>query len=232
MKYFMALLATLALLPQANAGACPLPETPLEFHQFKRFRQALESFRRNAEQRRETAEADRLLAATDKPGYRRAMSNYREDMVAYRAAADHAKDSACRVAANEVFGLGVEPGQLDPQYDLPHGNDAVMLRIRYYYTGDHGAGVSMGALTYRDGQSTGHWAYRPYRLAPGFHVALVRLSMSREAPDGYRSDEISTEMFVHGKSVFHSRRYPFVHEWRRRTLDAAPPAGPQPRLAD
>lgn len=215
MNFFTVLLLTFALLPLASANDCPPPEKPTEFQQLKRFRQALESFRQSAEQRREAAEADRLVTATNKSGYRRAMSNYREDMAAYRTAAGHGKDSTCPFAVNEVFGLGVEPGELDHKYDLPHGNDAVMLRIRYYYTGDHGSEVSMGALTYHDGQSTGHWAYRPYRLAPGFHVALVRLSMSLEAPNGYRSDEIKTEMFVHGKDVFHSRRYPFVREWRR-----------------
>lgn len=211
-----ALMLALAMLPLAHAEECAIPAKPTEYHQLKRYWQALESFRQDAEQRRSAAEADRLVTATDRAGYLQAIATYREDIAAYRAAARHAKDSECPFAANDVFGLDVLPGELDPKYDLPHGNDAVMLRIRYYYTGDHGAEVSMGALTYLDGQSTGHWAYRPYRLAPGFHVALVRLSMSMEAPNGYRSDEIKTEMYVHGKSVFHSRRFPFVREWRRR----------------
>jgi hypothetical protein len=212
-----ALLLAFAMLPQAHAAECTTPAKPTEDHQIKRLRQTLESFRQDAEQRRAAAEADRLVSATDKVEYRQAIATYRDDLAAYRAAVRSARDSACPFAANDVFGLDVLPGELDSQYDLAHGNDAVMLRIRYYYTGDHGAEVSMGALTYLDGNSTGHWAYRPYRLAPGFHVALVRLSMSMEAPNGYRSDEIKTEMYVHGKSVFHSRRFPFVHEWRRRS---------------
>lgn len=213
-------LLTLCVVLVANAAACPESADVTKYQLPQAFRQALESFRLDAEQRREVLEDDRMLGAISRSEYRIALSIYREDIAAYRAGFAYAKNPACGMIENGVFGFSVLPALLDPVFDLVWGNDAVLLRIRYYYTGDHGSAVSMGAITYLDGSSTGYWGYRPYRIWPGFHVALVRLSMSDEAPDGYRSDEISTEMFVDGKDVFHTQRFPFVREWRRRVLDA------------
>lgn len=212
-------LIALCVVLAANAAACPESEDVTEDQLPTAFRRALEHFRVEAEFRREVLEDDRMLGAINHSEYLKALAVYREDIAAYRAGFTYSKNPGCGVIENGIFGFSVLPANLDPEYDLVRGNDAVLLRIRYYYTGDRGSEVSLGALTYLDGNSTGHWAYRPYRLWPGFHVALVRLSMSNDAPDGYRSDEISTEMFINGKSVFHTQRFPFVHEWRRRTSD-------------
>ena len=219
MRIVMALIGTGAFRTLAAAQECRPPERQTEFHAPQRLRQALEAFRIRTERAREATEEQRSAKALERDEYRESIARYRENVAAYRAGVVHAKDLPCPFATNEILALRVLPGRLDPQYDLEHGNDVVRLRVAYYYTGDRGDAVSIGAITLLEGQSTGYWGYRPHQLMVGFDVAEVRLSMNNDAPDGYRSDAISADMFIHGKNVFRTRAFPYVREWRRRKSD-------------
>ena len=213
-----ALALAAASLP-ALGRECAAPEYPTEFHAPKRLRQALEAFRRSAESGRALAEARRAAGELERVRYRAAIARYREDIGFYFAGVVHARNLPCPHLANEILALGVHPGRLDPRYDLGRGNDVIELRIAYWYTGDRGDAVSIGAITLAGGESTGHWAYRPHRLHRGLDVATVRLAMTADGPERYRSDAISAEMYIHGRNVFAQRVFPYAREWRRRTSD-------------
>jgi hypothetical protein len=91
------------------------------------------------------------------------------------------------------------------------------VRVTYYYTGDRGEGIGMEAITLLDGQSTGHWGYKPARVALGLNVAIIVLGMSQNAPDTYESNELLVGFFRPRAEVFDERVVPFEKTWLRAT---------------
>lgn len=202
------LAAVLAVAPgiaQDPGSECPAPKTVTRFHAPHVFRRGLEDFRRDLEREREALEARRPgLEARE---YRAGLAAYRRGFAAYREAL--ALSRRCPHAPNAVLTLGVRPVPSLPD------DDRLLLTVRYYHTGERGDAVSIGAITLLDGRSTGHWAYTPARLAPGYHTASIKLGMSKSAPDRYRSDAVEISMYEHRGSEFHSRSFPLARDWVR-----------------
>ncbi len=191
---------------------CAPPEHHKELYSLKRLQQALESFRTKTEHDREAMEDRRRSGILGRNDYRESMARYRENIAAYRAGI-RANKPLCPYATNEIFAPTILPFEVDERYGAK-GNDAVHLRFAYYYTGDQGSEVSVGAITLANGESNGYWAYVPHPMVKGFNMADVLLLMDGEAPD-YRSDTISVEMYINNKNVFYKREFPYIRDWRR-----------------
>ncbi len=101
-------------------------------------------------------------------------------------------------------------------YRIEHNAaDHLALWIEYYYGGGHGDCVRVGAITKKDGESTGYWTYRPDPVEPGKHWARVLVGINDDAPRVYRSDALQFSMYVCGSAEFLQVTVPFRKTWRR-----------------
>lgn len=185
---------------------CPRPATVTRYHARETLRRELERYRVEQEWALDALPPRGTpLSAVPRDT---AMARYRRAIAAYREAMAHTR-RRCRHVPNLILALDVSRPD-------SAGADVLMLDVVYYYTGEHGSEVSVGAITKLNGESTGHWAYRPVRLAPGLHTARIRLGMNDAGPSTYRSDGVEVEMYVHRRSTFAERLFHVEHTWRRR----------------
>ena len=88
-------------------------------------------------------------------------------------------------------------------------HDEVELELTYILTGVRKETLA-GAITTFTGSSTGQWAYRPAKLEPGTHRAVITVGRSQEAPEFYLSDGF--EITVRG-GVSHKHHFTFEKIW-------------------
>lgn len=185
--------------------ACPRPERVMPHHSPAMLRRELgklgveRQWARRGPRPRGSPRGD-VDPNTARARYLRATAAHREAMAHLRR--------GCRYVPNLVLAASAVPADSAPGATL-------MLDVVYYYTGDHGSEVSIGAITTLDTRSTGHWAFRPVRLAPGLHTARIRLGMNDAGPDTYHSDGVNVSMYVHRASDFAERDFPLERAWHR-----------------
>ena len=201
--------ALLAAPGSPSAGRpCEPPATASEFADRERFRRALEDYRETLEAGRDALEVERTARLVDRDTYRARIAEYDRAITTYREGIARYRESDCRYVDNQILMVRVD--ELRPPV-----TDKVSVRVTYYYTGNRGDGIGMAAITLLNGESTGHWAYRPAKVGVGLNVASIELGMNQSGPDRYDSTELQVGFFVPRAEVFSERTVPFERTWIR-----------------
>jgi hypothetical protein len=95
--------------------------------------------------------------------------------------------------------------------------DSIVLGVEYVYGGEHGSDASIGVISLLDGESLGHWAYRPAPVFKGHHVAHVMLSLNESAPPRHFTNQVEATIYVGRKGTLARSVHPLDKEWLRLT---------------
>jgi hypothetical protein len=100
-------------------------------------------------------------------------------------------------------------------YVAHNAGDHLAVSVKYFYDGERGGDVSIGAITQYNGRSDGYWSYRSGPVFQGEHWARVLVGMSNDAPSRYDSNEIKFSIYQNGGSEFVDTVVKFPKRWRR-----------------
>jgi tetratricopeptide (TPR) repeat protein len=194
--------------PARAAAPCEPTATDTGYTGRERFRLALEEFRETLEAGRDAVEAERAARLIDLATYRARIGEYFRAIDIYREGIARYRESDCRWIDNQVLTVRMDEAQ-------PPASDRVVVRVAYYYTGNRGPDIGLQAITLLNGESTGHWAYRPAPVGIGLNVTVIPLGMNDAAPDRYESNELLVGFFIPRGAVFSERTIPFERTWVR-----------------
>lgn len=100
-------------------------------------------------------------------------------------------------------------------YVVHNAPDHLALAVKYFYEGDKGDDVSLGAITLSKGKSNGYWSYRAAPAGLGENWAHIYIGINETAPAEYDSDEIQFSIYKNGASEFQHAVVPFRKHWQK-----------------
>jgi hypothetical protein len=95
-------------------------------------------------------------------------------------------------------------------------DDSAVLLVKYHYDGLNDDNAWISAITFNDGQSTGHRSFRPVKLRRGKRAAHIRIGMSSASPDKYCSDNFVIQAYVSGGGNFFEKAVPYERCWSKK----------------
>lgn len=115
--------------------------------------------------------------------------------------------------ANEVVSFKV-------LQELPH---RLVLEVAYEYSGACGIPAFLGAITMKDGVSTGNWSYSHTVIQPGRHTAQITIGLNKNAPARHISDGLQFAMSSKQCRVFFQKAFAYEKNWVRQRPDLSAP---------
>lgn len=96
----------------------------------------------------------------------------------------------------------------------------VIADVTYFYSGDQGAdNIFMSLIMANNGKPSGYFGYGPGRVAKGKNTTRCTLSVLKNAPKNYTTNQLEFGFYIGGKDYFHKEYKNYNKVWNQ--LEAA-----------